>query len=179
MASREKTLLVFGPAGAGKATTMGCLLFKYGGIDMLTMERFQKEGIRLYDQAARDLKSRAVQPSFHTPNFHVVVSDGSSKVDCVLLVIAVDSTHVDAGKELAAAAGQAEHIIVLINKMDNVSWSEEAFQKTKQSLGPTAESIPIVPFSALKGDNAVELSSNSSWYKGPTLLAALEASFCP
>ena len=32
MASREKTLLVFGPAGAGKATTMGCLLFKVSEI---------------------------------------------------------------------------------------------------------------------------------------------------
>lgn len=41
---------------------------------MVTMERFQREGIGLYDQAARNLKSRGVQPSFHTPNFHVVVT---------------------------------------------------------------------------------------------------------
>ncbi|PVH89214.1 hypothetical protein DL98DRAFT_508323 [Cadophora sp. DSE1049] len=141
------------------------------------MERFQKEGIRLYDQAVRDLKSRGVQQSFHTPNFHVVVSDGSSKVDCVLLVIPVDSTHVDFKKEFDGAAGQAKQIIVLINKMDGVNWSEEAFQKTVQSLGPAAESVPIIPFSALKGDNAVELSSNCIWHKRATLLEALQASF--
>lgn len=41
---------------------------------MLTVERFQKEGIRLYDQAARDLLSRGSQLSFDTPGFHVVIS---------------------------------------------------------------------------------------------------------
>ncbi|KAH9212153.1 P-loop containing nucleoside triphosphate hydrolase protein [Leptodontidium sp. 2 PMI_412] len=176
MTSREKSLMVRGPAGAGKATTTGCLLFKYGGIDMVTMERFQREGIGLYDQAARNLKSRGVQPSFHTPNFHVVVSDDPSNVDCVLLVLPAGSAHVDLAKELHGAASQSKQIIVLINKMDKVGWSEETFQTIVKNLGPAVESVPVIPFSALKGDNAVEVSSDSLWYKG-TLLDALETAF--
>ncbi|CZT41635.1 uncharacterized protein RSE6_01394 [Rhynchosporium secalis] len=174
MAPREKTLLILGPAGAGKDTALGCLLFKYGGIDMLTVERFQKEGIQLYGQAARDLMSRGSLLSFNTPNYHLVVSDGSSKVDCVILVAPVDLTNVDLQNELDEAAGCSKKIIVLVNKMDTVGWSEEVFRASVKSLGLTAADISAIPFSALKGDNAVESSSNSLWYGNATLLEALE-----
>ncbi|KAK0102358.1 translation elongation factor EF-1 alpha [Cadophora gregata] len=177
MVSEQKTVLVLGPAGAGKATAIGCILFKFGGIDMLTLERFQKEGIRLCGQAARNLKSPGVQPSFDTPNFHVVVSDGSSKVDCVLLVIPADSAQSHLEKELDIVADAAKQIIVLINKMDDMNWSEVAFQSTVHSLGRVMQGVPVIPFSALRGDNAVELSSETAWYEGPTLLMALETSF--
>ncbi|KAG4433260.1 hypothetical protein IFR05_011255 [Cadophora sp. M221] len=144
---------------------------------MVTMERFQREGIRLYDQAARDLKSRGMQPSFYMPNFHVVISDGPSNVDCVLLVLPADSANGDLAEELRGAASQSNQIIVLINKMDKVGWSEETFQTIVKSIGPAVENVPVIPFCALKGDNAVEVSSDSLWYKGTTLLDALETAF--
>lgn len=46
-----------------------------------------------------------------------MLGGGSSKVDCVLLVIPADSARVDLAKELDGAASQAKQIIVLINKM--------------------------------------------------------------
>ncbi|KAL2071243.1 hypothetical protein VTL71DRAFT_12478 [Oculimacula yallundae] len=177
MSPPSKTLLFLGPAGAGKATALGCLLFKYGGIDMLTMERFQRDGIKSNDQAARDLKSRGLERGFYIPNSHVLISDGSSKVNCVILVIPAASGSVEFKKEFDTAAVYSKKIIVLVNKMDVAGWSEDSFRTTVKSLGADAENFPIIPFSALEGDNAVEKSLNNSWYEGPTLLEALQASF--
>lgn len=84
MESRGRTLVVLGPKGAGKATTIGCMLFKvskaemqqpdiilivnqYGAIEMRTMDMFQREGIATYDQAANRLKRNGIAPAFETP----------------------------------------------------------------------------------------------------------------
>ncbi|CZS88148.1 hypothetical protein WAI453_000562 [Rhynchosporium graminicola] len=174
MAPLEKTLSILGPAGAGKDTALGFLLFKLGGIDLFTAQRFERDGIKLYSDAVKDLQSRGLQLSFYTPNYHLVVSSGSSKVDCVILVIPTDSANVDFEKELVEAAGFSKSIIVLINKMDTVGWSEEVFRASVKSLGPATEGIFVIPFCALKGDNVLELSSKSLWYKNATLLEALE-----
>jgi len=152
---------------------------------MLTMERFQQENISTYDEAARNLKKLGIAPSFDIPNFHVVVSDDATQADCALLVIPADSTTEELMGEFAEAASRAKQFVVLINRMDDFGWSEDAFQKLVQGLGASTENTPIIPFSALHGDNVVEPSSESSWYKGwskggksgTTLLDALEASF--
>jgi hypothetical protein len=45
---------------------------------MLTMQRFQQEGIRTYDQAANNLKSQNIAPSFDTPKHHVTIQGEST-----------------------------------------------------------------------------------------------------
>ncbi len=47
---------------------------------MLTMQRFQQEGIRTYDQAAKNLKTLGITPTFDTPKHHVTVSGRYSLV---------------------------------------------------------------------------------------------------
>ena len=71
------------------------------------------------------------------------------------------------------------HILVAVNKMDLVDWSEavfddiaEEYTEFSQKLG--VDDLTFIPISALKGDNVVEPSENMGWYDGSTLLHHLE-----
>lgn len=72
------------------------------------------------------------------------------------------------------------HLIVAVNKMDLVDYSEAIFEKIKQDYQKFAMELPVdlkvwfVPISALDGDNIVNLSDNLKWYQGDTLLSILE-----
>lgn len=72
-----------------------------------------------------------------------------------------------------------QHVIVCINKMDLVDWSEEVFNAIVQTYKSFASRLDIpqmtfIPISALQGDNVVEKSANMPWYGGSTLLYNLE-----
>jgi sulfate adenylyltransferase subunit 1 len=72
------------------------------------------------------------------------------------------------------------HLVVAVNKMDLVGWSEERFLEIRdqfESFLPKLEmrDVKYVPVSALNGDNVVEPSLNTPWYPGPTLLGHLES----
>lgn len=72
------------------------------------------------------------------------------------------------------------HLIVAVNKMDLVDYSEAIFEKIKQDYQKFAMELPVdlkvwfVPISALDGDNIVNSSDNFKWYQGDTLLSILE-----
>jgi bifunctional enzyme CysN/CysC len=72
-----------------------------------------------------------------------------------------------------------KHVVVAVNKMDSVDWSEEVYEKIREEyngfvarLGFT--DIHFIPMSALKGDNVVDKSDKMPWYDGPTFLHHLE-----
>ncbi|GAB3003625.1 sulfate adenylyltransferase subunit CysN [Psychrosphaera aestuarii] len=72
-----------------------------------------------------------------------------------------------------------KNIIVAINKMDLVDFSEPVFKSIQKDYAELAqqlqlENIQYVPISALKGDNIVLQSQQSSWYLGQTLMEMLE-----
>src|SRR5690606_24032467 len=63
------------------------------------------------------------------------------------------------------------HVVVCINKMDLVDYSEEVFDQIVQDYKSFVSKLDIkdiqfVPISALKGDNVVDRSSNMKWYEG-------------
>lgn len=71
------------------------------------------------------------------------------------------------------------HIVVCVNKMDLVEYSEAVFEKIKKEYEDFASrldaiDISFIPISALNGDNVVDRSQNMSWYNGPTLMYQLE-----
>jgi bifunctional enzyme CysN/CysC len=75
------------------------------------------------------------------------------------------------------------HLVVAVNKMDLVDYSQERFQELVAEFAGFAEKleqepdIVYIPISALNGDNVVERSAQMSWYDGPahpTLLELLE-----
>jgi len=73
-----------------------------------------------------------------------------------------------------------KHLVVAVNKMDLVEFSEATFEQIRQDYLTFAEQLPgnldirFVPLSALEGDNVALGSSNMPWYSGPTLLEVLE-----
>lgn len=73
-----------------------------------------------------------------------------------------------------------KHLVVAVNKMDLVEFSEQTFEQIKQDYLTFAEQLPgsldirFVPLSALEGDNVASQSDNMPWYSGPTLLEVLE-----
>ena len=71
------------------------------------------------------------------------------------------------------------HLVVAVNKMDLVDWSENRFEEIRQQFEeflPLLEirDVTFIPLSALNGDNVVDRSENTPWYSGPTLLGHLE-----
>ena len=73
------------------------------------------------------------------------------------------------------------HIVLAVNKMDLVDYSEERYKKIKKAFLDFIESLPfikkeikVIPISALMGDNVVHSSENMPWYKGPSLLTHLD-----
>lgn len=117
---------------------------------------------------------------------------GASQADCAILVVSAKTGEYEAG---TGPAGQTrEHaflaktmginqLVVAINKMDDetVKWSEERFNEVKEGVlkllrmvGYDVSKVPVVPISAWYGDNLVEKSERMQWYKGPTLVEALD-----
>jgi bifunctional enzyme CysN/CysC len=71
------------------------------------------------------------------------------------------------------------HVVVAINKMDLVGWSQETFDTIVAEYHDFAAQIGIkdftaIPMSALKGDNITEPSDKAPWYTGPALMRWLE-----
>ena len=74
---------------------------------------------------------------------------------------------------------QIPHLIVAINKMDLVDYSQKRFDQIVSDFRKFAKKLDVdninyVPISALKGDNVVDKGENLPWYKGSTLLHQLE-----
>lgn len=74
---------------------------------------------------------------------------------------------------------QIPHLIICINKMDLVEYSEAAFNKVVEEFRNVSSKLDIkdvhfLPISALKGDNVVDKSQNMPWYQGATLMYLLE-----
>lgn len=72
-----------------------------------------------------------------------------------------------------------KHVIVAVNKMDLVDWSQEKYNKIVADYNDFVtrlnfSDIHFIPMSALLGDNVVNYSKNLAWYDGPTFLHHLE-----
>ena len=103
--------------------------------------------------------------------------------NCDLAIILVDArygvlTQTKRHTFIASLLG-IKHIIVAINKMDLVDYSEETYQQIKKDYAAFSTRLDItdpryLPLSALKGDNVVEKSTNMDWYEGAPLMTMLE-----
>jgi elongation factor 1-alpha len=117
---------------------------------------------------------------------------GASQADAAILVVSAKQGEAEAA---LSDEGQArEHafllktlgvnqLVVAINKMDATTppYDQKRYEEVKNEVskllklvGYRVEKIRFVPVSGWKGDNLTELSSNMPWYKGPTLIEALD-----
>jgi elongation factor 1-alpha len=220
---KEKThinLVVIGHVDAGKSTTTGHLIYKCGGIDKRTIEKFEKEaqdmgtGSFKYAWVLDKLKAERERGitidialwKFETPKYYYTIIDapghrdfiknmitGTSQADVALLVVASGAGEFEAGisKEgqtrehaLLAFTLGVKQMIVGVNKMDDgsVMYAEARYKEIQEEVsnylkkvGYKPAKIPFVPISGWEGDNMIERSTNMNWYKGPTLLEALDS----
>ena len=110
---------------------------------------------------------------------------GTSQADAAVLVVSAIEGPQAQTKEhifLARTLGVTQ-LIVALNKMDAVkpAFDQKRYDEVKEEVskllkgvGYKLEKVQFVPLSAYKGDNATKPSPNMSWYKGPTLLQALD-----
>jgi sulfate adenylyltransferase subunit 1 len=106
---------------------------------------------------------------------------GASTADLALVLIDARNGVVEQSRRHAFLASLLgiPHLVVCVNKMDLVEWSEERFEEIKAEFRAFAMKLDVadltfVPVSALMGDNVVERSANMDWYDGSSLLHHLE-----
>ena len=213
------SLVVIGHVDAGKSTATGHLIYKCGGIDKRTIEKFEKEAAEIgkssfkYAWVLDKLKAERERGitidialwKFESPKSVLTIIDapghrdfiknmitGTSQADAAILVIDSTAGGFEAGyaKEgqtrehaLLAFTLGVKQMIVACNKMDaeSVKYSEDRYNEIKKELsgylkkvGYNIEKVRFVPISGWAGDNMIEKSTNMGWYKGPTLLEALD-----
>lgn len=220
---KDKThvnLVVIGHVDSGKSTTTGHLIYKCGGIDKRTIEKFEKEAAEMgkgsfkYAWVLDKLKAERERGitidialwKFETAKTMFTIIDapghrdfiknmitGTSQADAAVLVIDSTTGGFEAGISkdgqtrehamLAFTLG-VKQMIVCTNKMDDksVNWSQQRYEEIQKEVadylkkvGYNVKNVPFVPISGWAGDNMLEKSANMPWYKGPTLLEALDA----
>ena len=106
---------------------------------------------------------------------------GASTADVALILIDARNGVLEQSRRhafLATLLG-IPHLIVCINKMDLVDYSQERYEEIRGEFARFATKLEVsdltfIPISALAGDNVVERSSNMPWYEGTSLLHHLE-----
>jgi len=111
---------------------------------------------------------------------------GASQADAAVLVVSAKEGIEDQTRQHAFLIKTLgiKQLVVAINKMDAVAYEESQYQKTcnelrqiLQSLG--YENVPMIPVSAIKGDNVYRKSEETKWYKDSTLIGTLDENTFP
>ena len=197
-----------GSVDDGKSTLIGRLLYDSKAIfqdqyDQVktTSERRGEEGVNLA-LLTDGLKSEREQGItidvayryFSTPKRKFIIADtpghiqytrnmvtGASTANVALILIDARNGVAEQTRRHAIIASllQIPHIVVCVNKMDLVDFSQEVYNEIKEEFESfasklEAKDVHFIPISALKGDNVVERSKHTDWYEGPTLMYYLE-----
>ena len=106
---------------------------------------------------------------------------GASTADAAIILVDARNGIIEQTKRHSYIASllNIDYVVVAINKMDLVDFSEEVYNRIKEEYAHIAELLHLkkvffIPISALKGDNVVNASEHTPWYKGETLLHLLE-----
>ena len=197
-----------GSVDDGKSTLIGRLLYDSKSIfeDQLeaiesTSKKKGHEGVdlALFTDGLRDEREQGITIDvayryFTTPKRKFIIADtpghiqytrnmvtGASTANAAIIL--VDARHgvIEQTRRHSFIASllQIPHVIVCINKMDLVNFSEEAYnnvidQFEEFSSKMLVKDVRFIPISALLGDNVVNRSENMNWYQGAPLLHTLE-----
>ncbi|MDG4715200.1 sulfate adenylyltransferase subunit CysN [Winogradskyella marincola] len=197
-----------GSVDDGKSTLIGRLLYDSKSIfeDQLeaienTSKRKGHEGVdlALFTDGLRDEREQGITIDvayryFTTPKRKFIIADTPGHIQYTrnmvtgastanVATILIDARHgvIEQTKRHAFIASllQIPHIIVCVNKMDLVDFSEEVFNNIVSEFEEVSskmlvKDIRFIPMSALLGDNVVNKSENMPWYQGAPMLHTLE-----
>lgn len=197
-----------GSVDDGKSTLIGRLLYDSKAIfeDQLaavetTSKRKGHQGVdlALFTDGLKDEREQGITIDvayryFTTPKRKFIIADtpghiqytrnmvtGASTANAALILIDARNGVIEQTKRHAFIASllQIPHLIVCINKMDLVDYSEEVYediihQFEEFSSKLYVKDVRFLPISALDGDNVVNRSKNMKWFQGAPLLHTLE-----
>ncbi|MDX6568461.1 MAG: bifunctional enzyme CysN/CysC [Gaiellales bacterium] len=151
-------------------------------LDGLTAER--EQGITIdvaYRYFSTDRRKYIVADTPGHEQYTRNMITGASTADCAVVLIDARKgvlTQTRRHSYLVSLIG-IRHIVLAVNKMDLVEWSQERFEEIEEEYRGFASEIGVheftcIPLSGLTGANVVEPSDAMPWYDGPTLLQYLE-----
>ena len=197
-----------GSVDDGKSTLIGRLLFDSKGIfedQLAAIEKTsRRRGYTQVDLALLTDGLRAEREQgitidvayryFATPRRKFIIADtpghvqytrnmvtGASTADLAIVLIDARKGVLEQSRRHAFIASLLgiPHLVVAVNKMDLVGYSEEVFDRIQEDFSEWAQKLDVhdiqfIPISALHGDNVVTRSLSMTWYQGPSLLYHLE-----
>ncbi|MFT3979946.1 MAG: GTP-binding protein [Ferruginibacter sp.] len=197
-----------GSVDDGKSTLIGRLLYDSKSIMVDQLEAIEKQtknktagdiDLALLTDGLRAEREQGITIDvaykyFSTPQRKFIIADapghiqytrnmvtGASNSDLIIILVDARNGVVEQTKRhsLIASLLKIPHVVVAVNKMDLVNYSQDVynnividFAKVAQSIG--LQDVTYIPISAVNGDNIVERSVNLSWYNGIPLLHYLE-----
>ena len=197
-----------GSVDDGKSTLIGRLLYDTKSIFQDTLESIERTSNQRGDDyldlalVTDGLKAEREQGItidvayryFATPKRKFILADtpghiqytrnmvtGASTVNLAIILIDVRNGVIEQTRRHTFIANllQIKHLVVCVNKMDLVDYSEDAYNEVVEQYKEFTSKLQIpdihyLPISALKGDNVVNRSENMPWFGGSTLLYTLE-----
>jgi sulfate adenylyltransferase subunit 1 len=197
-----------GSVDDGKSTLIGRLLYDSKSILADQLEALQKQSknredgeidLALLTDGLRAEREQGITIDvaykyFNTPKRKFIIADapghiqytrnmvtGASNSNCIVILVDARNGVIEQTRRhsIIASLLQIPHVVVAINKMDLVNYSQDVYNnividysKVATALG--LKDIIYLPISALKGDNIVEKSAAFPWYEGESLLTVLE-----
>ncbi len=199
-----------GSVDDGKSTLIGRLLFETKSITKDKIEALKaaskRKGLDFVDlslltdgliaEREQGITIDVAHIYFNTPTRKYIIADTPGHFEytrnmvtgasnAAVSIILVDARH-GVGEQtkrhlFISEMLQIQHVIVAVNKMDLVDYSEEKFEQIKadfiklnDKINADIDKISFIPLSSLYGENIVEKSSKTPWYKGDALLSLLE-----
>ncbi len=197
-----------GSVDDGKSTLIGRLLYDSKNILIDQLEaverasKFKNDGeldLALLTDGLRAEREQGITIDvaykyFSTPKRKFIIADAPGHVqytrnmitgasNAALIIILIDARNgiIEQTKRhsIIASLLNIPNVVVAINKLDLVDYSEEIYNRIKEEYSQMAQQLSLknvtyIPISALDGDNIVDRSDNLPWYDGKTLLDHLE-----
>ena len=197
-----------GSVDDGKSTLIGRLLYDSKNILVDQLEALERQSrnkedgeidLALLTDGLRAEREQGITIDvaykyFSTPRRKFIIADapghiqytrnmvtGASNANLIIILVDARKGVVEQTRRHSIIAGllNIPHVIVAINKMDLVDYSQDRYNNIVIDYAEVAKSLRLkdvvfLPISALKGDNIVDRSDNIPWYEGPALLDLLE-----
>lgn len=197
-----------GSVDDGKSTLIGRLLYDSKSIMIDQLEAIERQtknreegdiDLALLTDGLRAEREQGITIDvaykyFSTPKRKFIIADapghiqytrnmvtGASNADLIIILIDARNGVIEQTRRhsIIASLLNIPHVVVAVNKMDIVNYSQDTYNNIVIDFAEVANSLGLkdvtyIPISALDGDNIVDRSEKLSWYEGPSLLDLLE-----
>lgn len=197
-----------GSVDDGKSTLIGRLLYDSKSIMIDQLEAIEKQtrnreegdiDLALLTDGLRAEREQGITIDvaykyFSTPKRKFIIADAPGHIQYTrnmvtgasnanLIIILIDARHgvIEQTRRhsIIASLLNIPHVVVAVNKMDMVGYSQDTYNNILIDFAEVASSLGLkqvtyIPISALNGDNIVDRSAHLGWYEGETLLHLLE-----